>query len=138
VDDCYVIQELPLILYVSCVHLSTFQSWVLCYPEIFNNVAAASADCPLCNLTSAADGKTNAGQHRSLVEDTRVCPRCRHALSDAVAVDEFARHSHCSRTSVGFFHTVLCLLFVFDVCLWRNYEYFVNILTALSQVVMPR
>ena len=61
--------------------------------EIYNKVAAASEDCPLCKPAMKSNGRTGSSDRDG---DEQVCPQCRHALSHAIAVDKFTCHSECS------------------------------------------
>ena len=78
---------------------------MFCCPEIYNSVVTANDDCPLCNPSSASTTKTNSLNRHN---EEQVCPRCRHTLSDSVAVDELAHHSYCSAAdnTVSFFAIV--------------------------------
>ena len=87
---------------------------MFCCPEIYSDSAAGNVNCPLCNGTSTRSRST--GLLDAYVDD-HVCPQCRHTLSDAVAIDEFAHHRKCS-TEVSF---LVCFL---SACSNSCYESF--------------
>ena len=84
-----------------------FSAFVSC-SEIYDTVATASDDCPLCKPALKPSGRTSS---QDVPSKHPVCPRCRHALSDSAAVDQFTRHSECSSTDSAvssLFCVVLC------------------------------